>query len=1621
MEKKDKKFIKNSSSQIPKVRVVHSQSKSKEKYNIKNLNSYDTNNNVDQPNQRQTYQSNITHNTNQIYNNNTSNTANLNNNHKNLNLNNVRDPISNRDNHAINRKTSYYNQTLETNLSKVKANTGDHQKPISISIIKSVSPNTQYQSTMGVFGSTNKMISLNSISQRQYRKTNNNSNMINTTYNYANNTNNKGVDSTFKKYIEGSVDTNDNGPNKISIIDNIKYDNENLSSVSVSHDNNTNENNKHFKNLNTNNNILKQITERNYDSQLSNNTTLTNINLNTKNTNTNNINSLKTPAVKTLVQKQPVGSAQKIIYKSLLDEEIKQQDGMKENKSNHENKNNYSNTYSPIRLEKHNSSNYLENDKHDNNRKSRTNKILNSMIMNNNSNNSFINDNNSKSRRDKSKDSFNITLKRKRTEKSVSVNEKKDLNENRITNISPVRSTDNNVNNIIYRKKTNLTINTNTNEVKEKSSNTNNIIIDHNDNISNNNNFDEIIHKEMNIITLGTNSENNDNSEIINNYNNNLFEPLPEDNINMKNDNNDINDYEDSEYLEIISDKQKPNRYTINNMVEGHEFFKFRYICMKLREIYTSGLKQILDNNLQLRSDDRQVIHFSRIFLIKIETAFFQFNMSKFNESYLTLKDSGIIYDEEEFAEILILFFGFDKAIIGEFLSKNKGMNKGLCMLLFFMHKLDFENMDFLYAFRFLWQTVIPPKDTNLVLEIIDIFTNVYEKDNPDYYSSDELYILCSTIMALNTSLHKNIATIKPLPLETFIKMNSTINRDDLVYIYNQLKEYKLDFKDDYQENFVKIAIEIKSMSNENNQNKETNKEFNRDTNNNNNNTTNNNLNKKETDSKRELTNNSNNNNNHISNNPQNNNIFTDHNYYESIIKLLKEGEEFTKYGNDGDPHTRFVFLSKDEKSICWKKNGISLFSKEGSIPVNELKQCYYGIQQSEIFIKNKVRKDLEPNCFSIVGIKRTLDLKHENVETTKLWFKAVKDLIAKYQADEKLKKKTLKSSSTLIINEIWKSMILPDWGRYRYYLLKEYKEKNNGKRKIGKKEIKNSDENKYNYNSNGNIVKLNSNNEKAFMNSLEEDKRNIIYLWSLGIPDFLRSKLWRILIGNSLNINEILFAKYLIDIQEGNKEDSMIQCQIYNKLNSNPKNRTLTVSSNFNNCSNENVAVRKNSGENNYRDKSNDKLSTKKCDLTGSFGKEQTRINEIINYNNNEHNENNEINDITVSNNNSDNNNNNNQSQTQNQRGSNIKQISFNSNQVKPKKSREELYKENAESEIIVKEESDNNNTNNNNNSNKDTNLPFTKAITDDFTLRNFGLMTIGNINDIRKRSQLVLENIKESTASPIFDQIMADLDKVLSDLHIDFRDLKNYIISVNTNNNIEKIFSCMNNNNRKFLHNNNEESIKQLEFKKEIIIVILSFLYSRKDIYYSSDITYLTVVIMLNSEDYFQGFSNLANFITNNYFIYFLKENGTYTKSRYNYFDKLFKKHLPQLHKQFQLFGYQTNLFFYEWVPCLFSKFFRYKSLTRLWDSFLLKKEVFVYEVALALLLFMEKDLRQATFEEIKNYLLSFNNKYYEDDFFDVLNKIDLHESFEKMKEEFELVEEKTEIFETFMNDEY
>ena len=96
-------------------------------------------------------------------------------------------------------------------------------------------------------------------------------------------------------------------------------------------------------------------------------------------------------------------------------------------------------------------------------------------------------------------------------------------------------------------------------------------------------------------------------------------------------------------------------------------------------------------------------------------------------------------------------------------------------------------------------------------------------------------------------------------------------------------------------------------------------------------------------------------------------------------------------------------------------------------------------------------------------------------------------------------------------ISNIWQKEIIPNWPTYRKYVHDKNKENYfTRKRMLKRKKM--------------DIEKGVEENIKILQSNHEE----ILYLWTLGLPPWLRKNLWNIVVGNELEITQNLFQGYI-------------------------------------------------------------------------------------------------------------------------------------------------------------------------------------------------------------------------------------------------------------------------------------------------------------------------------------------------------------------------------------------------------------------------------------------------------------------------------------------------------------
>ena len=811
---------------------------------------------------------------------------------------------------------------------------------------------------------------------------------------------------------------------------------------------------------------------------------------------------------------------------------------------------------------------------------------------------------------------------------------------------------------------------------------------------------------------------------------------------------------------EINNNLNEIRRYNSSNIETGKKFFKRRFIqllnqqkennkmpSINIRQNQSKVSFSIDKTELKRKEEERKELKYSSLFTNKTDKAIFSFNIKKYDNAYQELLNIGIIYNEEEFAEFLLVFPGFDKSIIGDFLAKEKSLNKKFKILKLYMKKINFKGEYFLESIRFLVKRMNLPKDSGLISNIIDEFTKAYyedNKDNKNFTHSDDLYLLASTIMGLNTMLtRKDIKNMNMIKKEEFITMNANCDKEYISKLYDDLEKNPLIFDNDYLELIYKREA-VQGLIHNNTKGKGDKDE-----------------------------------------------ILTEKQILENI-EVVKKGNNFYKYGNDDKPHKRFFQLTNDSKEIIWfDENGFKLFRKIKRLPLELISNIYIGINSSKLFEKFNIPLSSDQECMSIFcENNKILAIQSDNEATIKAWYYALNYLINHNKISNKgqqiLKEEDRKyydSELDMKTSQLWRNDILINWKYYRKYLEENY----------NRKEL-----NKIKENNSSGKIEITEGGEGE--DNIEiYDKNKFFEIWELGLPKFIRKKLWPIIIGNRAGITENLVE---------------------------------------------------------YYSKYTENLDFK------------------------------ELNNLYL-------------------------------DYLKNKKDMEEI-----------------------------------------------------------KFSDEILMN-----------QILNDVLKI-----------------INIKYNIEII----------------NMQIKSEEAALYLFKIIRIFTYYRQDIIYTKEIAYISIIFLLNSENYFQALVNMINFIIDSPGIKFIQKNEDFIKIRISFFQDLLSRHFPRLNKHLNKLEITPELYFNKWISSFFIKTFPYDVLLKLWDNYIVKGEVFLFEIALTILKIQENNLLGLTYGNILSNLnkIYFETKKEEEKFFKMLYKCDLSDEYEYI-EETELGYEKGILLKSFMND--
>ena len=145
-------------------------------------------------------------------------------------------------------------------------------------------------------------------------------------------------------------------------------------------------------------------------------------------------------------------------------------------------------------------------------------------------------------------------------------------------------------------------------------------------------------------------------------------------------------------YPNDLNTPSENRRYNSRNIETGKIFFKMRFIQIlnqqrqnnkipniNIRQNQSKMSFSIDKTELKRKEEERKELKYSSLFTNKTDKAIFSFNIKKYDNAYQELINIGIIYNEEEFSEFLLVFSGFDKSILIEHIPF--GEKRGICFV----------------------------------------------------------------------------------------------------------------------------------------------------------------------------------------------------------------------------------------------------------------------------------------------------------------------------------------------------------------------------------------------------------------------------------------------------------------------------------------------------------------------------------------------------------------------------------------------------------------------------------------------------------------------------------------------------------------------------------------------------------------------------------------------------------------------------------------------------------------------------------------------------------------------------------------------------------------------------
>ena len=222
--------------------------------------------------------------------------------------------------------------------------------------------------------------------------------------------------------------------------------------------------------------------------------------------------------------------------------------------------------------------------------------------------------------------------------------------------------------------------------------------------------------------------------------------------------------------------------------------------------------------------------------------------------------------------------------------------------------------------------------------------------------------------------------------------------------------------------------------------------------------------------------------------------------------------------------------------------------------------------------------------------------------------------------------------------------------------------------------------------------------------------------------------------------------------------------------------------------------------------------------------------------------------------------------------------------------------------------------------------------------------------------------------------------------------------------------------NNDIELYYSRNEDIIsaeKKNNYKKEIYEVIRSFYFFRSDILYTKEIVEISSFLYLNSDNYYDTFRILCNLVIPSFLFDYLQNNIEKTKNYYDFFEMLMMKYINFLYNYFRSINFPIDKVFHKWSKYLFLKTFNYNISQKIFDNFIIRGKIYIFQVALAILLIKQKDILNSDFNNLRLSLKKNKLDIEENILFSEIEKLDIRKEYNEFFDIYALGKEKIDLF--------